>query len=73
MPHSWYDRGKANRPRQSSIEGGSCDFQKQQSSFTSGTSAKLTKLPQMSQMVKLQETANNLIKQYAKFELTYTK
>jgi len=49
------------------------DFQKQQSSFTSGTSAKLTKLPQMSQMVKLQETANNLIKQYAKFELTYTK
>jgi hypothetical protein len=45
------------------------DFQKKKSSFIFSTGGKLTKLPQMSQMVKLQETANNLIKQYAKFNL----
>ncbi len=49
------------------------DFQKQQSSFTFVSQVKLTKLPQMAQMVKLQETAMQLVKQYAKFEVAYTK
>lgn len=45
------------------------DYQKQQSSFTFVTQNKLTTPAQMSQMVKLHEMANQLIRQYVKFEL----